>query len=209
MSKNRQNQNRPASKPVELREPIAEYTPIEKAAGLGSMSLEEYAEACAPVVAPIIEPPVYSSEGAAADPDLFGVLVKGHDVRSAKVYVMGSSRDLDRARAAMQMLGYDRITHDWVKVIQSQMLPDHSLSRNQCRKFALEDLEGVDAADVVLALLPTDRTPSTGHWFEFGYAYKSCKPIITAGTRKGIFWALGDKHFGSDAEAIAFLRGVA
>jgi hypothetical protein len=135
-----------------------------------------------------------------------------------KVYIAGSSREIERARSAMaavRVMGHI-ITHDWTADLDAVGRPDHELSREECQPYAIRDLEAVASAEVFLFLHPV--TESTGAWTELGYAlrcrndrYVLGRPpprptIIVAGGRRGIFWSLADYNVVDDTAALELLR---
>lgn len=76
--------------------------------------------------------------------------------------------------------------HEWVGT------PDHHIPNDALAKFAAEDLEDIDASEVVICFTETPRTgPSRGgrHW-EAGYAYARGKRVIIVGETENIFYAL-------------------
>lgn len=112
--------------------------------------------------------------------------------RSLKVYVAASSKQLDRAKAAMQLLrlaGHS-IAHDWVTEVEAVGSANPPDATNDERwDWAIDDLAGVKAADVVWFLVPD--TEGAGAFVELGYALAIEKPVICSGLyQRSIFTAM-------------------
>ena len=132
-------------------------------------------------------------------------LSPSRDEGPLRVYVAGSSREMDRARAAMD---YVRelggvITFDWVAEIERVGSANDGLTDEQRRSSAAADLEGVEACDVFWLLAP--ETPSTGAWVELGIALglrESIRIIVSGpGSKRSIFSALANIETPSDITA--------
>ena len=131
-----------------------------------------------------------------------------------KIYVAGSSAELDRASNAMAFVrgrGHE-ITHDWVADIQRERIEggreDHELGPHEQMAFARADLQGVTAADLLWLLVPD--TTSTGAWVELGWALARSKKIIASGKHAAgnIFCSLAHQTFSGDQLAREYLRGL-
>lgn len=132
-----------------------------------------------------------------------------------RVYVAASSREMDRARAAMTALRMHgvEVTVDWVAAIEAAGAANEGLSDEDRQRYAREDLDGVCVADVVWLLMPT--TPTAGAYVELGYALarrevqddSDCTrtPIVISGPgqERCIFAALADRCVATDADALA------
>lgn len=128
-----------------------------------------------------------------------------------KVYVAGSSKEIERAErviAALRERGIE-ITFDWpaqVRAVGSANEgPDEVLL-----PALLECLEaGVFGADIVLVLAPTK--PSTGVWVELGTAWAHAMRIDTAGDLAIHPWlrALANVSHRSDDEAVGAIVELA
>lgn len=125
------------------------------------------------------------------------------------IYVAGSSKQLDRARNAIEALrnAGHIVTHDWVEQVDlvGDANPPDASDEQRC-VWAWDDLDGVRNADVALFLLPSDHA-SFGMGVEFGYAvrHREVRPelrIMTAGCTDSIFAALADACFDTDGQAI-------
>lgn len=96
-------------------------------------------------------------------------------VTPLRVYVIGSSAEIERAESVIARLRSERIeiTYDWPanvrQVRAAGYASDAALSDAAARDAAMRDVEGVDGADLVLLLAPA--APSFGAGFEFGVAF--------------------------------------
>lgn len=91
----------------------------------------------------------------------------------ASIYVAGASKELDRARRVMAMLreaGHE-ITCDWTEPVSKY----GSIPRTtgDAVRAIDEDLLGIQDAEVFVFLHPAPGVPTTGAWFELGYAAAS------------------------------------
>lgn len=150
-----------------------------------------------------------------------------------KVYVAGSSRNLERPRRFIaRVLANEamQLTHNWVPDIdaaRSVGAPDDEICDERRAHFARTDLHGIDAADVVVFLMESG-TSGHGSWVELGYALASAHTkwiIVSGGGRQSIFTpaitgfvdfeitnAAGAGDFsdeGNDGEAFLELEGLA
>lgn len=100
-----------------------------------------------------------------------------------RVYVCGASYEPGRAAAAVAMLRARgaEVTHDWTPaaIAARPHGGDASLSGIQRWRATLDDLAAIDAAHVVLWLVP--ERGSTGAGFEAGYAFARGIAVIAAG----------------------------
>jgi hypothetical protein len=91
-----------------------------------------------------------------------------------KIYVAASSREIDRAEAAM---AYARgrghtIPFDWTVPVRENIaagLSDRDLDDVSARRQAREDRNGIEDSDALLFLSPTQ--PTNGAWWELGFAH--------------------------------------
>jgi hypothetical protein len=126
-----------------------------------------------------------------------------------KIYVAGSSRELQRAQHAMTLVrNFGHVlAHDWVAEIQEAGEPNPVAADLEQRKaWARMDLERVAASDWLWFLVP--QTPSTGAWVELGCALGwPATRIVSSGANpeQSIFTALVDRHFETDTGAAAWL----
>lgn len=124
------------------------------------------------------------------------------------LYVAGSSKELERASAAIDMaraMGWN-VTVDWPAIIRDAgaAVPDNW---TQCEAVAADDMEGVRNADALWFLNPDHC--STGAWTELGMALAYEIPIVCSG--RGQFpcvflAAVPDRHTTDLAGAAALLR---
>ena len=99
-----------------------------------------------------------------------------------------------------------RIALDWTAAMDEAGAADHELPEPVQRAAAAADLKAIDAADVFWLLVPS--TPSTGAWFEAGYARRADRRpriIVSGAASFCIFTALADERHASHAEAFAAL----
>lgn len=118
-----------------------------------------------------------------------------------RVYVAGSSADLDFVRFVMAELESAGLTvvHDWVKIIEDRGEANPRVSKAEAFKYAQADLDGVAAADIVVLV-----TPLSGHtigaWWECGYADKAGIPIYVLHTASEPL----DTIFAARAECVVY-----
>lgn len=128
------------------------------------------------------------------------------------VYVAAASSDTLRVHAAIgQLRGAGiEITCTWPNVIAK--VGDANpiwATRGERHGWCVQDLVEVNAADVVLFLVPTRGIPTRGAWWEASYGYAIGKDVVFAGdTKQSVFCALGEE-FASDQGAIDHVIGVA
>lgn len=88
--------------------------------------------------------------------------------------------------------------HEWSGV------PDGSIPVEPLARFAQEDLEDIEAADVFVCFTePANGREAPirgGRHVEMGYAYAAGKPIVCVGHRENVFYCLDDITFCSDWE---------
>jgi len=129
-----------------------------------------------------------------------------------RVYVAGSSLEMDRARRAVERLRASgiEVTSTWIDVIANVGAANPTdASIEQRRGWSVVDLAEVSRADVLWFLVPAPTAPTRGAWVELGHAYAAGKWLVCSGehTRQSIFTALG-AEFASDAEAVGFILGM-
>jgi nucleoside 2-deoxyribosyltransferase len=127
---------------------------------------------------------------------------------SFRVYVAGSSRELDRAVTCAATLAAAGIviTHRWWDHVIAKHKAgkrDIDLSRDEQVEHARGDLHGVASADAVLCLWPHEPHFSHGMAFECGYANAWCKPLFISGQSAWncIFTSLS-RRFSHDLDAL-------
>lgn len=136
---------------------------------------------------------------------------------TVKVYVAGSSAELERAQRAIDFIrsiGWE-VVHDWVADVRRERLEggrqDSDLSDEERRTFAHKDLTSVGDAELVWLLVPNN--PSTGAWVELGYALALTRVLIHIAPRiiasgpaaaGNLFCSLLDR-FDTDEDAMAEL----
>lgn len=109
-----------------------------------------------------------------------------------RIYVAGSSRQLERVKAAMaalRSLGHT-ITHDWVALVEEYGEANPvDAATSTMRRWAADDLAGVYNADMVWLLMP--ETEGFGAAVEMGYAIAHGVPVIVSGAHaRSVFTSL-------------------
>jgi nucleoside 2-deoxyribosyltransferase len=134
-----------------------------------------------------------------------------------RIYLAGPSAELPRVKhwAEALELHHLEITHRWWQSVEDPDMPhDSVLSAEQQLQYARADLRGIDCADVVWALWPTERGRSMGTAIEIGYALAKGRPLFVTGERalESIFGALAKCRSTSDEMGLqmvlAFRRGA-
>lgn len=130
-----------------------------------------------------------------------------------KIYVAGSSRELDRARAAIaacRARGW-QVTGDWPAEIDRAGRANRGLSLAERRGAAVSCLHGVRQADALWLLVPGEDVPSAGCWVELGVALEAGPriAIVASGdTERSVFCA-GTIETTDDQAALEALARVA
>lgn len=131
-----------------------------------------------------------------------------------KVYVAGSSRELDRARAAIaacRARGW-HVTGDWpAEIARAGGRANRGLSPAERRGAAVSCLHGVRQADAFWLLVPGEDSPSAGCWVELGVALEAGPgiAIVASGdTGRSVFCA-GTVEVPDDQAALEALAHVA
>lgn len=107
--------------------------------------------------------------------------------RALRVYVAGPSREMARCVAvvaAVRAAGHD-ITHDWTEQMRASTQTDAEMATDELRPHLTADLDGIEAADALLLLLPQSGSASSGQCVELGYAICLARrvrsiPIVTS-----------------------------
>jgi hypothetical protein len=128
-----------------------------------------------------------------------------------KVYVAGSSKEIDRAEFWIKKLRGVGIvvTSTWPEVVRSvgQNNP-HDRTVDQYKQWAEKDFGEVEAADVFWLHLPVTQT--IGAYIELGYAHRAAKFIAMSGVHKPIFTpALASVHGENDEDIFDVLHRMA
>ena len=129
-----------------------------------------------------------------------------------KIYIAGASRELERARAAMDWCreqGFE-VAHDWVADIDRVRVEggksDGDLQLSEQMVFAIADLEAVESADVLWMLVPPPSKHTAGAWVELGVAWSAKTKIIVSGQHTWhLFCSLADQAFANDRAATRYL----
>lgn len=129
-----------------------------------------------------------------------------------RVYVAGSSAELDRARRVMDALRLEgvEVVSTWLASIEAAGAANEGLAADARQHAAETCLQEVASADVLLLLVP-EGPSGIGCGVELGYAMAwRGKTIVAAGrTERTIFAALCDEEHVSDAGAIAAVLRMA
>lgn len=139
-----------------------------------------------------------------------------------KSYVAGSSKELPRCRAAMELLAFAGVkqTVDWISAIQKDGVANEGLDEAKRRRYAEDDFRGVAEAEIIW-LLASDK-PTTGSWVELGIVlalervqaaptnmdgetYSRIIVVSGAARHRCIFASMADYEFDDDLEAAVFL----
>mgnify|MGYP001594002866 CR=1 FL=1 len=100
-----------------------------------------------------------------------------------KIYVAGNRHDIPRIQhlmAKIEQMGHT-ITHDWTE--QSKGLDAEAYSTSELARKAVEDIEGVRKAELVVALLDQDLI-YRGALGEVGAALALGKPVAIIGEQR-------------------------
>lgn len=129
-----------------------------------------------------------------------------------RVYVAGSSAEIDRAEQVMQAI--ERAGHvvvsTWTEDIASvgEANP-RDASAEERRGWARGCLRQVGGSDALVFLVPREPATTRGGWAEMAYAFRSQIPILCSGdTKQSVFCALGDE-VELDAEIVPWLEEIA
>jgi hypothetical protein len=141
---------------------------------------------------------------------------------ATRIYVAGAWVEQDtRARPMMAAVrGAGRgfsITHDWTTPREERearkaqgITADAHLSQQERRQHALEDLRGVEEADVFWLLAPEGKE-GCGSWVELGYALALARQtysrfvIVSGGNFKRTIFTEMARVFATDEEAFRFI----
>lgn len=123
-----------------------------------------------------------------------------------KVYVAGSSAEMERAKSASIWLmnhGF-AVVSTWIQSIECNQngIPNpRNAFTAQRRTWSEVDLEEVRSADLIWFLVPGPKYTTRGAWLEAGFSIALDKVIVFSGdTKSSIFCALG-KEFDDDQDA--------
>lgn len=116
------------------------------------------------------------------------------------IYIAGSSKEIDRAKAAARALEKEFpknevvITHRWWNVIDKRGAANPADAEFHERMiWAHDDLRGVEDADVVWLLMPPPESETIGAYWEAGYADALGIDLVISGPmlERTIFTARG------------------
>lgn len=123
-------------------------------------------------------------------------------MRPSRIYLCGSSRELERVRLYEEGLrGYRSIevVSTWTQTAHEWAGKDARLTREEQEPHARQDLRELESADIVWCLWPTG--PSYGAFVELGYAIALCKCLVISGPTcsESVFSALANYRDADDA----------
>lgn len=125
-----------------------------------------------------------------------------------KVYVCGSSSELDMVAGRMRQLrGLGHvITHDWTETVRGNGESNpRTASLRQRTNWSADDIRGIEAADIVWALMPVKA--SFGCAFEVGFAIGHGTNVIISGDwRASIFTSQALATFNEHEHAFEWLK---
>lgn len=130
-------------------------------------------------------------------------------LRPLRVYVAGSSAELERARWAMSALdGYSiEVTHDWVSSVEEVGSANPAEATDDERlAWADDDLSGVYQADVLWLLMP--KQGSIGAYVELGLAIALGMPIVISGDHERSIFTVFGERFEQDADALDWITDL-
>lgn len=125
-----------------------------------------------------------------------------------KVYVAGGFEEREMVSGWMRRLREAGIvvTHDWTQAETTVpgVTSDAQLTAEQAGAFAMDDMEGVERADLLWHIVASYRG-ARGSYFETGAAFAMGKLIIVSGPdwRKTIFHHLASRQFETHVGAFA------
>ncbi len=129
-------------------------------------------------------------------------------MRPKSIYVAGSSKERELVSAYMRGLeaaGW-RITLDWPAAMDASPVADTAMTLVEQERHAYADLKAIDDADVFWLITPS--TPSTGAWFEAGYARRADRRpriVISGAAQFCLFSSLAHERYDDHASAFAAL----
>lgn len=133
-----------------------------------------------------------------------------------RAYVAASSREIPRARAAMDALRAAgvRITHDWIPSVEAAFaagITEAKADDARAYEAASADMRGVVTADVLVFLAPTDTSKMA--WSELGAALALGIPCVVAHDdeerrKQSIVTRLAGVHC-ADADIVDAVRAIA
>lgn len=132
-----------------------------------------------------------------------------------RIYIAASFQDWSRAKDAreeLQAAGH-AVTSDWIDVAEKRAGRCDGAAAVDYNpvEHALDDLGGVEDANVLLVLTPDDKALGCGMWIELGYALALAKwtpkTVVIAGAQRdrSIFCALADERHLTDAAAVSWI----
>lgn len=133
-----------------------------------------------------------------------------------KVYLAGRFSRLpelvDHA-AELEDTGFVTVTSRWLRGGHEWVgTPDEEIPVAHNARFAQEDLDDIDAADLIVCFTEPARSGPArgGRHVEMGYALAKGIPILTVGHRENVFYCLPQVVFADDwSTATWLIRGLA
>lgn len=127
-----------------------------------------------------------------------------------RIYVAGSSAELERAAKWIELLTLSEltVTHNWPENIRAvgEANPK-AVSTEDSARWASECMDGVQRAQLLWLLMPTGG--SFGAFTELGVALQRKIPIVVSGPLlyRSIFVSLAERVFDEDVVALAYITG--
>jgi nucleoside 2-deoxyribosyltransferase len=126
-------------------------------------------------------------------------------MRRFSIYVAASSQEMDRAEHWMIRLQEEgvQVTSTWIQTIRKAGATNPAdATREQRAIWARQDAAEVRMAHGLWLLMPTK--PTSGAWWEFGYAFGLEKQLWISGPdqSRSIFTGLADYSFEKDPDAL-------
>jgi len=179
----------------------------------GCATLPEALDAAEAWLAPQIDQRIRAARQGARTQAATAARWRDTDRAMVKIYIAGSSDELDRAEWAMSQaraLGYE-VTNDWVKSIREVDAANPTdVTREQRQAWSRAAWVGVCDASVFWLLQPR-AGHARGAFCELGLATGNngnfIELIIASGPVVSIFTSLVDHELATDEEALALLEG--
>ena len=108
---------------------------------------------------------------------------------STLVYIAGPFSWRDQLDGVAQYLDEREIgvTSRWLTMHAEHGDDMDAYTEADLMRYGLEDLQDIDAADVVVVFNPNKASGGGGRWVEMGYAISKAKPVLLFGYRSNPF----------------------
>ena len=111
------------------------------------------------------------------------------------------AEDLDELGIGVTSRWVHAGAHEWTGT------PDDAIPAGAQLGFAQDDLDDIDAADMLVIFTDQQGTRG-GMWVELGYALGQGMPVLVVGPLANIFCAVADYRVDTWADALAFLAAM-